>query len=257
MKPTIFSLFLISGIIGSCTMNSTQRPPVRLAMTSATDNYINWIHRIDSTVQIIDMKGMSPDSALDILMDCDGILFTGGKDIDPAFYGRPGDTAHCDLDRERDTLELALAAKAFREKIPVFGICRGQQLLNVAKGGSLIVDIPSEFQTDLEHRCEDYTQCAHHVTITKKTLLEEVCQCDTGWVNSNHHQAVATLGNDLIVSARTDDGLIEAIEWADPKDKGYFMAVQWHPERMAPDNPLSDAAGKAFLNACKISRVVK
>ncbi|MBK7213036.1 MAG: gamma-glutamyl-gamma-aminobutyrate hydrolase family protein [Bacteroidales bacterium] len=84
-----------------------------------------------------------------------------------------------------------------------------------------------------------------------------MCSSDTGWVTTNHHQGIASLGENIRISARSQDLLPEAIEWSDPDKKGYFMAVQWHPERMPKDNPLSDPIGRAFLQACIIYSVIK
>ncbi|MBK7175362.1 MAG: gamma-glutamyl-gamma-aminobutyrate hydrolase family protein [Bacteroidales bacterium] len=250
----MFSILLVSQ---GCRSEKKEHIPLKIALTSASENYINWIHRIDSTVQIIDLKNLPVDSAIQMLILSDGVIFTGGEDVVPGRYGKISDTARCEMNPERDTLEFALIAKAFKLKIPVLGICRGQQLINVARGGSLVVDIPSDYPSAGVHRCEDYTRCFHHVKIQKETLLGEVTKSDTGWVTTNHHQAVASLGEGIMVSAHSSDGLPEAIEWEDNKGKSFFMAVQWHPERMDAGNSLSDPIGKAFLQACIIKRMFR
>ena len=256
MNSKLLILFFII-IMASCSRNPFQHQPIRLAMSKATENYINWIHRIDSTVQIFDLYTLPEDSAVKIMRSCHGILFTGGEDVNPAFYRQPADTVQCEMDKSRDSLEFSLIRVALKKKIPILGICRGLQILNVAMGGTLVVDIPTDYPTTIPHKCEDYTKCHHPVKITDNTLLKEVSKSNTGWVNTNHHQAIATPGKGLKISARSDDGLPEAIEWADPKDKGYLMAVQWHPERMEKDNPLSDPLARAFLQACLIRMVLQ
>lgn len=256
MKTRILLLALISLILWSCG-GKPDHETLRIALSSGSVNYISWIHRLDSTVQIIDLKGLPEDSAVLLLKGCHGIVFTGGEDVVPSYYGQPGDSSRCEMNPARDSLEFALIRTAFKQKMPVLGICRGQQIINVAKGGTLVVDIPTDYPSLVSHRCEDYTKCFHSVKLVEETLLREVCKTDTGWVTTNHHQAVAALGDGIRVSARSADGLPEAIEWADPKSKSFFMAVQWHPERMETGNPLSDPIGKAFLQACIIRSVLK
>lgn len=251
----LFSLLLV--IFGSCNHDLMKRKPVRLALSAANENYINWVHRTDSTVLIFDLKGLETDSAIKLLETCDGIVFTGGEDVDPSIYGSVADSALCKTDTVRDKLEFALVKKAFKLKIPVLGICRGLQLINVNQKGTLVTDIPTYYPNAIVHKCEDYTSCFHKVSIDGNTLLQEVSKADTGTVNTNHHQAIARLGEGLKISAHAEDGLPEAMEWADPKDKGYLMAVQWHPERMKQGNPLSDPLMRAFLQACIIRGVLK
>ena len=257
MKMKLILLVMVTGLFLSCNRSPLKHRPIKIALSSASDNYIKWIHRVDSTVSIIDLKSLSIDSAIQKLMTCDGIIFTGGEDVVPSYYGKTADSVRCETNPARDSLEFALITKAFKVKMPVLGICRGQQIINVSLGGTLIVDIPTDHPSDVVHRCDDYTRCYHHVIIEPGTLLKEVCKADTGWVTSNHHQAVENPGQDIRISALANDGIPEAIEWTDPKDKGYFMAVQWHPERMPKGNPLSDPVVLAFLQACIIHGILK
>jgi len=255
MKTKILFIPLVVLVLWSCS-GKPRHETLRIALSSGSDNYVRWIHRLDSTVQIIDLKGLPIDSALQLLNSCHGILFTGGEDVVPAYYGQAADSSRCEMNPARDSLEFSLIRAAFKRKMPVFGICRGQQIINVAKGGTLIVDIPSDAPSTIAHRCEDYTKCFHSVKVVKETLLSEICKSDTGWVTTNHHQAVAFPGEGIRVSAHSADGLPEAIEWADNKGKSFFLAVQWHPERMQPGSALSDPLGKAFLQACIIRSVL-
>jgi putative glutamine amidotransferase len=257
MKKIWLPLFLLIILSWSCSNELLKRKPVRLALSSATENYIKWIQRTDSTVQFFDLDSLDIISAIEVLATCDGIILTGGEDVEPYYYGHIQDSAICECNPRRDSLEFALIKKAKKLKIPILGICRGLQIFNVAQGGSLIPDIPSAYPSAVVHRCEDYTKCFHHVKVVENTLLKEICSADTGWVTTNHHQAIARLGEDLKISAYSSDGLPEAIEWTDPKDKGYLMAVQWHPERMKKGNPLSDPIAKTFLQACIIRGVMK
>jgi putative glutamine amidotransferase len=257
MRSSLLMLIVLGSLLVSCNKGPLKHRPIKLALTSSTDNYARWIHRIDSTVIFVDLKSMPVDSAISRLLDCDGVLFTGGEDVVPSYYGKKDDSAKCETNPARDSLEFALIKKAFKVKMPVFGVCRGLQLINVSQEGTLLLDIPTEYPSEIQHRCEDYLKCYHSVKIMPATLLGEVCKTDTGWVTSNHHQAIENPGKDIRISAIAPDGIPEAIEWNDPKDKGYFMAVQWHPERMKEGSPLSDPLGKAFLQACIIHSLLK
>jgi len=257
MKTRLILFIAIAGLLISCGDGSFNHPPIKLALSSATENYIKWIHSVDSTVVILDLKSLPIDSALQQLLSCDGIIFTGGEDVVPSYYGKTADSARYETNPARDSLEFALIKKAFKVKMPVLGVCRGQQLINVSQGGTLLVDIPADFPSNIAHRCEDYTRCYHHVKVLPGTLLSEVTIADTGWVTTNHHQAVENPGKDIRISAIAPDGIPEAIEWVDPKDKGYFMAVQWHPERMDIRSPLSGPVARAFLQACIIHGVIR
>jgi putative glutamine amidotransferase len=257
MKMQLCLLIIITFLFLSCNRGPLHHRPIKVALSSATENYINWVHRIDSTIVTYDLKSLPIDTAIQLLANCDGIIFTGGEDVVPSYYGKTADSARCETNPSRDSLEFALIKKAFKLKMPVLGICRGQQLINVSQGGSLVVDIPADVPSSVTHRCDDYTRCFHHVKILSGTLLREVCKADTGWVTTNHHQAVENPGKDIRISAIASDGIPEAIEWSDPKDKGYFMAVQWHPERMKQGNPLSDPIVTAFLQACIIHSILK
>lgn len=168
--------------------------------------------------------------------DFDGILFAGGEDVDPEFYLEPN--RHADNpSRERDLFELGLLERALRSRLPVFGICRGAQMINVKYGGSLYQDLKSEraLETEnaltVEHRQQPRprTEATHGVTVTDpETRLAGALQGSVR-VNSMHHQGIRVIGRGLRVSARSEDGLIEAIEAA---DGGFLLAVQWHPEEL-------------------------
>jgi len=174
----------------------------------------------------------------------DGLLLCGGGDLAPETYGA-GDTGLCsDIVPARDTLELALTRRALADGLPLLGICRGIQVLNVAAGGSLIQDIPTALPHALPHRTpptlpRDHP--AHTVRIEPDSLLGRLYDGDgketSGefCVNSTHHQAIEALGQGLRITARASDGVIEAIEGAAPSC--FVLGVQWHPEELqnAPD----------------------
>jgi putative glutamine amidotransferase len=234
--------------------NMTSEKPLRIALSSGSENYVNWVHRGDSTVEIIDFKGMHADSALVLLATCDAIVFTGGEDVSPGYYGKESDSALCSTNPERDSLEFELIKESMRLKIPVFGVCRGQQILNVAMGGTLITDIPKYHPGNVLHQIEDYLKCFHQVSLEKNSLLQSIARADSAMVTSNHHQAIEKLAPGLRITAWSNDSIPEAIEWGDPSDKPFFIAVQWHPERMDSENPLSMPLMNAFIKAAKINR---
>jgi putative glutamine amidotransferase len=188
---------------------------------------------------------IGPELAESALAGLEGLLLTGGEDIDPFHYR---ETPHPRLERvdpERDAFELALFQAAWSHGVPVLAICRGQQLVNVALGGTLWQDLPSERPSQLHHSHPgERTDRTHLVSIVPRSRLRDALAADEVEVNSFHHQAIRELAPRLAVSARASDGLIEGVEssGADP----WVLAVQWHPEEFvresgAPDRGLFEA----------------
>ncbi|HYF02022.1 MAG TPA: gamma-glutamyl-gamma-aminobutyrate hydrolase family protein [Patescibacteria group bacterium] len=214
------------------------------------ENYGKWIKKADETVECVDMSRLDKDEALKTLEECSGIVLTGGEDIDPSRYGAKVDfkEKHVETDSKRDELEFALVEKAEQLKMPILGICRGAQLLNVAFGGTLVVDIPSEYETEQEHRAIEKKDQKHEVEIVSGSILKKIARTDECEVNSAHHQAITRLPQNLSAAAKAPDGIIEAFEWQDPMGKPFLLAVQWHPERMEnPESPLSLPIARHFL----------
>lgn len=241
IKSLVFSLFI--AFIFSCTSNE---PTLTIALSKghpvkSYKNYYTWISSMDSTANVVEMYNRKLDEALAELEKCDALIVTGGADVYPGEFGKEADTARCGkFDFKRDTLEFALIKKALELGMPIFGICRGEQIINVALGGSLIIDIPTDHpDTSIKHRIKEWKKCFHDVTVEPGTKLAWASGVSFGNVTSNHHQAIDRLADDLKVSARASDGIIEAVEWKNPEGKSFLMAVQWHPERMGKDNPLS------------------
>jgi putative glutamine amidotransferase len=232
----VIPIALILTVFSGCI----QEKPLKIAISKASPNYIYWVRQADSVIQLVDLYQLSSDSALQVLAGCSALLLTGGEDIYPGNYGKISDTMKCTgFDRRRDTVEFALLKQALEKKMPVLGICRGNQLINVALGGTLTTDIPSEINDAGIHQCEDYLRCFHIVYLEKNSMLNSITQCDSAMVTTNHHQAVGKLSPRLRVNARSTDGLPEGIEWLDPQGKSFLLGVQWHPERMKKTSPLS------------------
>lgn len=151
-----------------------------------------------------------------------GLLVTGGKDVDPARYGQ-AKHPETDADGERDKLEADLLRKALDADLPVLAICRGAQLFNVVHGGNLIQHLASSGV----HKAPPEELDVHAVRVAENTRLAAIVGQASLRVNSRHHQAADDVGPGLVVSARSDDGVIEALE---RPDKSFALAVQWHPE---------------------------
>ncbi len=196
--------------------------------------------------------------AADALAQAAGLLLTGGEDIEPRLH-RPEVTdtlrSLCFLDDpSRDTMELELIREAFRRRLPVFALCRGHQLVNVALGGSLYVDLPSEAPGTVEHnQVQRRFEAVHLVAIEPDSQMAAIVGATTLGVNSTHHQAVREPAPGLRAAARAADGIIEALEWdnATAPGNGWFLSVQFHPERLAPTQPEHARLFAAFVEACR------
>jgi putative glutamine amidotransferase len=196
-----------------------QRLALRLTYTQA-------IQEAGGIAVVVPAHGFVDDTAA-LLDRLDGLVFSGGPDIDPSLYYQPAHPAlGPDVDRFGDAYELALLAGAAERDLPVLGICRGMQALNVARGGTLHQHLP-DF-TELEHsqRVAPFAS-AHPVTITRASLLHRLARATELDVNSFHHQAADRLGTGLRVCATAPDGTVEAL-W-DPSAR-FCLGVQWHPE---------------------------
>ncbi len=132
-------------------------------------------------------------------------------------------------------------------EMPILGVCRGQQILNVAKHGTLYIDIPTDINSMVHHRCKDWKNCYHNVKVLPDNLLFSISGVNQGKVNTNHHQAINRLAKDFKVLAVSNDGIIESIGWKDTLEKPFLLAVQWHPERMDTTNMLSRPIARKFL----------
>ena len=172
------------------------------------------------------------DTIANILANADGVLLTGGGDVDPALYGEPVHPAFSAAEPGRDEFEIALAQAALAADLPLFAICRGVQVLNVARGGTLVQDIPNQLPGSFEHRiAEPPSSIAHEIAVTPGSLLDSILgeavldgRCP---VNSRHHQSIKAVGEGLVVTAVAADGIVEAVE--DPSRR-FCLGVQWHPE---------------------------
>lgn len=191
------------------------------------------------------------DSDIDQLIRlCDGVLFTGGHDVNPALYGETMDS-NCGIPcLERDAIERKLFDKAIALDLPIFGICRGLQFFNAVMGGTLYQDIPTQFagSDSVTHQPQvPYDAPRHKVNLIAGTPLHTLLGVDKLAVNSFHHQGVKMLASGLLPAAIAEDGLIEAIY---APHKSFVHAVQWHPELMFETDEASRKLFRAFVSAC-------
>jgi putative glutamine amidotransferase len=177
---------------------------------------------------------VGPSLAGRALDGVEGLLLSGGEDMHPAWYGQSPSPYLNPPSRERDLSELALFAVARERGMPILGICRGIQLINVALGGTLYQDLPSERPDALGHDSGGARDArSHPVRLAAGSRAARVLGTTELSVNSFHHQAVARLADGLIASGWTEDGVIEAVE--SPGEAPWLLAVQWHPEEMHAD----------------------
>ena len=186
----------------------------------------------------------------EILDNCDGLLLSGGTDVDPKIFGEVPHTALGRVDGPRDPFEITLAREAVRRDMPVLGICRGLQVLNVALGGTLIQDIPSDVAGALVHETgDDRLVIGHDVAIESDSRLAQLLSATRVGVNSFHHQAAKRLGEGLYVSATSPaDGIVEGIEMPERK---FVVAVQWHPENFWKTSDAFDGLFSGFVEAAR------
>lgn len=211
--------------------------------------YLDWLasHQPEAALVVVSYHdGLShhPD-----LSKFDGLVLTGGEDVDPDLSKAEPRSLVGPTDRRRDDFELSLLDQAMKHQKPVLGICRGLQVANVFFGGTLIADLPAAgFKPHASPK--GMPEMMHTVTIDDGTLLKEIAGVGTGVINSYHHQAVAAAGDGLMIAARADDGTLEALEWKEKSGKPYVMLVQWHPERMNDrNNLLTSAIARSFFAA--------
>ncbi len=194
---------------------------------------------------------LSDDTLRALYERVDGLLLPGGGDIHAQYWG---DALHPSADNvslERDHTEISVARWAYADDKPLFGICRGHQIFNVAMGGSLVQDIPSMLETALRHdnfKPTPRNRIAHDVQIDADTRLAAAMGKTDAQVNSIHHQAIDRVGDHLRVTAKSPDGLVEGLEIP---NRRFMLSVQWHPEDLAPDDDAMFGLFKALVDAAR------
>ncbi|MCX6735533.1 MAG: gamma-glutamyl-gamma-aminobutyrate hydrolase family protein [Candidatus Parcubacteria bacterium] len=209
-------------------------------------------------VPLVVPLGLSRDE-LELLADkTQGLFIPGGVDINPKRYDAVAiHESVSDISEERDELEIMLAQIFIEKRKPIFGVCRGSQIINVAMGGTLYQDIQSEIQTDIHHEynkeislAEYFPKEIHEVIIAENTALASFLPLSKITVNSLHHQAVKDIAPGLLVCARAEDGVAEAIESEDMVSR-WILGVQWHPEMLIVQHPENKILFEKFIEAAR------
>jgi len=210
------------------------------------ERYAPWLRRVRGDTDTVDLAPITSLEATRVIRECSGLLLTGGEDIEPWRYGMREKASLCTCDPTRDTLEWALLEEALKRKMPILGICRGMQLINVFFGGTLITDISLDVPGSMEHRGEE-DDARHTVSIVRGSLLENIVGTMEDEVASSHHQAVEKVAQGFCISAKAPDGVSEALECEDSEGKPFLLGVQWHPERMVEGSSLSIPLARRFV----------
>lgn len=217
--------------------------------------YADWLKGNDA-IEIIKLS--AEDNNLDAIQTCDALVLSGGIDIHPAFYGATEQYPNAPTNgwkKERDVFEIAALESALEQSIPILGICRGMQLINITFKGTLIQDLGDEV-LNKTHKGNPDKQ--HAVSINEQSMLYTLTGVTQAEANSAHHQAIDKLGAGLMINCRADDGTIEGIEWADKTNKPFLLAIQWHPERMfkmeLQNTPLAKTLRNKFLEEVQKSK---
>lgn len=224
-------------------------PIIAIAPCAKPHDYEEAITRAGGVVRTVDY---TKDSPAEIVATASGILLTGGGDVLPSIYGETAHPSFSAAESGRDAYELELTRRALEADVPFLAICRGIQVLNVARGGTLVQDIPGQLPLAVNHTVKDPPfAIAHDIWMTQGSLLDrllrELVDGDTCPVNSRHHQAVKAPGHGLVVTATAPDGVIEAIE--DPSRR-FCLGVQWHPENFYRTGEFRDLF-EAFVGAAR------
>ena len=224
MKPLI-------GIIG----NSFDNPIVEhanLPINYTPKGYTNAVHAAGGLPLIIPL--VNEDNITEIVARFDGLVFAGGQDVSPIFYGQEPHPKLGSLNYQRDLVEIALIKAAFAKGLPILGICRGLQVINVALGGSLYQDLSEYPNWSVKHQQfgTAWAMPTHSIKVEPANPLHDIFG-DTGLVNSLHHQAIKDLAPGLQALATSADGLVEAVT----NKQQNLLAVQWHPEAQFEDFP--------------------
>lgn len=213
-------------------------------LASLPAQYLDTVTRSGGTAVLLPPQPLAPAEARDVVARLDGLLLTGGADINPALYGQDLSPQHEGFEELRDASENALLTAALEADIPVLGICRGAQMLNVHLGGTLHQHLPEVVGHD-RYRKPGQSFTPEPITVQPGTLLARALDsADQMMGPVQHHQAIDDVAPGLVVSARGFDGTVQGVEWP---EKNYCLAVQWHPEEDATDDRLV----RSLVRACE------
>jgi putative glutamine amidotransferase len=248
LRRTLLFPDMPSPLIGITTtriLGSSPSTSFQAVMTNYTD-------AVTSTggLPVLIPTGMAGAALAELMARLDGVLLSGGGDVDPARYLQSLRAELREIDAERDSMEIALVRLAAEQQKPLLAICRGLQVVNVAQGGDLYQDLSAVFPSGADHDQPDGTEMdeVHVVEIDEGSLLRKIVGQPRLGTNSFHHQAAAQIGAGLRVVARAADGIVEALEL---EGHPFGLCVQWHPEKM-PEHPVMRAVFTAFIDASRV-----
>lgn len=212
--------------------------------------YLDALVRAGAAPVLLPLLADQPAVMRELYERLDGLLLPGGVDIEPSTFGEARHTLLRHTDPPRDVVELQLARWALEDGMPVLGLCRGLQILNIAAGGTLFQDVAAQRYGSQKHDFEppEHTRdfLAHEVELVPGSRLHALVGASSAPVNSMHHQGIQRLGAGLSATAHAPDGLIEAIEGS---GDGFALGVQWHPESLEPNDDTSRALFREFVSA--------
>ena len=224
--------------------------PPNMPLFAVTATYVRAVE-LGGGAPVITLPYLEEAKLGAIFEHLDGLLLSGGGDILPALFGEEDSGLLWLVDERRDRAELALAKWALAEGLPLLAICRGTQVLNVAAGGTLIQDIPTQVPDPLSHSTvagHPLSVVAHTVEVAAGSRLAALVGAGELGVNSSHHQAVKAVGTGLVVTARAPDGVIEGLE---APNHPFCIGVQWHPEAMVERHPVMRRLFEALVEAAQ------
>lgn len=239
-------------LIGVATQTMPAVEGERPACWIMGQRYVEALRATGAAPILLPLLTNDPDAMRDIFARLDGVFLTGGVDVDPSRYGEPKHPLCGTTDPDRDAVELMLLEYAMANGLPVLAVCRGIQILNVARGGTLYQDVTAQVPAAMKH---DYfptpanpsrTYLAHDITVAPGSRLAAILGETVVSVNSMHHQAIKDLADGLRPTAFAPDGIIEAVEGTNGQ---YLVAVQWHPEELADTQPGMRRLFASFVEA--------
>jgi putative glutamine amidotransferase len=239
-------------VIGIATQTLPAVPGERQACWVMGRSYVEELRKVGAVPWVIPLVPHDPETLQEIFNRLDGVFITGGVDVDPSRYGEAKSPLCGTTDPDRDAVEIALLHYALDRGLPIFAVCRGIQILNVACGGTLYQDVRAQVPAALKH---DYFPTpeqpsrrflAHDVTVKPGSHLSRILGEAVVPVNSMHHQAIKDLAPNLTPTAYAPDGIIEGVEGTDSR---YLIAVQWHPEELTDTQPGMARLFRTFAEA--------
>jgi putative glutamine amidotransferase len=239
-------------VIGVATQTLPAVPGERPPCWVMGRSYVEELRKVGAIPWLIPLVPDDPETLREIFERLDGVFVTGGVDVDPSSYGEPKSPLCGATDPDRDAVEIALLRHALARALPVFAVCRGIQILNVACGGNLYQDVTAQVPGALKHdhfptpERPSRKYLAHDVTVARDSRLAHILGETVVPVNSMHHQAIKALAPNLAPTAVAPDGIIEGVEGTIGR---YLIGVQWHPEELTGTQPGMARLFRSFTDA--------